>query len=100
MLPHEGLELLFSGAGTLFDRKMVDTFSRTVAIYPPGLEVTLNEGRTGIISAVNQSMPSRPRVRVMSEHGVKVTPYEVDLAEELSGMIEKCETTLEQRVSK
>ncbi|SDO42155.1 HD-GYP domain-containing protein [Alkalicoccus daliensis] len=99
MLPHEGLELLFSGAGTLFDRQMVDTFSKTVAIYPPGLEVSLNGGRSGVISAVNQSMPSRPTVRVMSEYGVKVTPYEVNLSEELSSMIERCETTLEQRVT-
>ncbi|PRO65539.1 HD-GYP domain-containing protein [Alkalicoccus urumqiensis] len=97
MLPHEGLELLYSGAGTLFDQEMVDAFARTIAIYPVGLEVRLNGGRTGIVSALNRSLPARPVVRVFQEHGESVSPYEVDLAEELSSMIESCDTVMAQR---
>ncbi|WP_245575449.1 HD-GYP domain-containing protein [Alkalicoccus chagannorensis] len=97
MLPHEGLEVLYSGAGTQFDQKMVETFSRTVAVYPPGLEVELNGGRTGIITQKNTGIPQRPLVRITHEEGVPVTAYEVDLSEDLSSMIVSCETALDQR---
>lgn len=98
MLPHEGLELLYSGAGTLFDQQMVDTFSRTIAIYPLGLEVTLNGERTGVVCRANQSLPMRPVIRILREFGSRVIPYEVDLTKELSSMIIHCETAIDQRV--
>lgn len=98
MLPHEGLELLYSGVGTLFDREMVEKFSRTIAIYPLGLEVTLNGNRTGVVSKANHSVPARPVIRIFSENGSPVAPYEIDLTKELSSMIMQCETAVGQTV--
>ncbi|UTW68712.1 hypothetical protein KHA80_14580 [Anaerobacillus sp. HL2] len=51
MLPHEGLEILFAGAGTLFDKEIVELFSKTVAIYPIGITVYLNDGERCCIKA-------------------------------------------------
>lgn len=49
MLPHEGLEILYAGVGTLFDPQVVDAFRKAVAIYPIGMTVQLNDGSSGII---------------------------------------------------
>ncbi|PAF17147.1 hypothetical protein CHH61_23915, partial [Shouchella clausii] len=33
MLPHEGLEVLYAGAGKLFDKKVIEVFRQAVAVY-------------------------------------------------------------------
>ncbi|KAA0545345.1 HD-GYP domain-containing protein [Bacillus sp. BGMRC 2118] len=90
MLPHEGLEILYGGTGIHFDPKMVEAFRNAVAIYPVGLSVTFNDGRTGIVSTQNPGYCDRPIVRILEENGVEVEPYEVDLKEDLGVMITKC----------
>jgi len=94
MLPHEGLEILFSGSGTLFDPIVVDAFRKAVAIYPVGLTVNLNDGRKGVISGQNPGFSERPIVRVLEENHIKVVPYEVNLKSNLSLMITSCDTIL------
>lgn len=94
MLPHEALELLYAGAGTLFDRGMVEAFRNAVAIYPPGLTVKLNDGRKGVVIRTNHEKSDRPVVRILEEEGVAVTPYEVNLLESLTLVIQECETAL------
>ncbi|MDG5788913.1 HD-GYP domain-containing protein [Evansella sp. AB-P1] len=95
-LPNEGLELLYSGAATMFDKEMVEAFSKTVAIYPIGLEVALSDGRMGVVSKQNGDFTSRPVIRILSEEGKQVTPYELNLMEHLSITITSCETALTQ----
>lgn len=93
MLPHEGLELLYSGVGTLFDKKIVDCFAKTVAIYPVGLEVKLSNGQEGIVAKVNSQLPSRPVIRVIKNEPQNERQYEgnLDLSTELNITIVSCE---------
>ncbi|MDV2684156.1 HD-GYP domain-containing protein [Alkalihalophilus lindianensis] len=95
MLPHEGLELLYSGAGILFDKGLVETFRETIALYPVGLTVKLNDGRLAIVIRQNKQMSTRPVIRVFSESGRKLKlTYDIDLMEYLDTTIIETETTL------
>lgn len=94
MLPHEGLEILFSGSGTLFDPKVVDAFRRAVAIYPVGLTVLLSDGRKGVVEGQNPGLSERPVIRILEENDQPVPAYQVDLKVQLNVMIVSCETFL------
>ncbi|WP_273126798.1 HD-GYP domain-containing protein [Metabacillus sp. HB246100] len=81
MLPHQGMELLYSGSGTQFDIRQVKLFKKCIAIYPQGLTVTLNDGRVGIVSKYHFHSVGRPIIRIIrDEENQPVTPYEVDLS--------------------
>jgi putative nucleotidyltransferase with HDIG domain len=82
LLPHEAMEQLFTGSGTLYDQEKVALFRDKIAIYPLGMPVTLNTGESGIISDINRSVPHRPIVRIFQdEAGQELkTPYDVDLS--------------------
>ncbi|MFB6467523.1 HD-GYP domain-containing protein [Cytobacillus sp. Hz8] len=97
MLPHAGLEILYSGVGNLFETHIVEAFRRSVAIYPVGLTVELNDGRKGVVSKQNVGLSDRPIIRILEEKGRVVKPYELNLAQELSTMIVNCDTTLGNR---
>ncbi|SDZ60146.1 HDIG domain-containing protein [Evansella caseinilytica] len=99
MLPHEGLELLYSGADTKFEKEMIQAFAKTVAIYPLGLEVRLSDGRIGIVAKQNNNISSRPVVRIITEEENMVTPYEINLEEHLDVMIVSCENCLSQHAA-
>ena len=98
-LPHEALELLYSGVNTLFEKSIVEMFGKTIAIYPIGLEVKLSDGRQGIVAKQNGDFTSRPVVRITKEHEESVTPYDVNLMKELNVTISSCETSLSQEVA-
>lgn len=89
MLPHQAIELLYAGTGTLYEQRMVEQFRDKVAIYPIGLTVRLNSGETGIVVDINSACPHRPIVRVIEDaDGEPVqAPYEVDLSKRLTAMI-------------
>ncbi|WP_186578161.1 HD-GYP domain-containing protein [Aquibacillus kalidii] len=91
MLPHEGLEILYAGSGTLFDTKMLEAFRKTVAIYPNGISVDLSNGSTGIVVRQNKNLNDRPVVRIMEENGEQVSPHDIDLATHLNLMITNCD---------
>ncbi|WP_062199544.1 HD-GYP domain-containing protein [Massilibacterium senegalense] len=92
MLPHEALEILYAGCGTQFETKFVEVFKNTVAMYPIGVPVQLNDGRMGIVSRIYKKMSERPIVRILEEYGKEVKePYNLDLSKELSVMIQSCE---------
>ncbi|MFE8702330.1 HD-GYP domain-containing protein [Cytobacillus sp. FJAT-54145] len=93
MLPHDGLEILFAGVGSLFDQKVVEAFRRAVAIYPVGITVELNDGRKGVVSKQNVGVSDRPFVRILEENGQTVEPYELDMCAELTVVITGCDTT-------
>ncbi|MGN7401161.1 HD-GYP domain-containing protein [Cytobacillus praedii] len=92
MLPHEGLEILYAGSGTLFEQKIVEAFRLAVAIYPVGITVELNDGRKGIVTGQNIGLGDRPIIRIMEHKGEQVTPYELDLKIELNVVITECDT--------
>lgn len=93
MLPHEGLEILYSGSGTLFDKKVIEAFRQAVAVYPVGITVELNDGRRGVVSRQNTGLSDRPVVRVIEEDGLETNPYEIDLKIALDVTIVACDTT-------
>ncbi|PXW91405.1 HD-GYP domain-containing protein (c-di-GMP phosphodiesterase class II) [Streptohalobacillus salinus] len=84
MLPQEGLEILYSGSGTLFEPEMVRVFRDTIAVYPNGVTIALNDGRRAIVVRQNPKLYNRPVIRVVQENGQTVSPYDLDLAKELS----------------
>ncbi|RKL65477.1 hypothetical protein CR203_20590 [Salipaludibacillus neizhouensis] len=94
-LPHEALELLYSGADILYDKKIIEVFSKTIAIYPIGLEVTLSDGRQGIIINNNTELPSRPIIRVEFD-GEGNGSYDIDLSEELNVTISSCDSLTQE----
>lgn len=97
MLPHEGLEILYSGAGTLFDQKIIEAFRKAVAVYPSGITVVLNDGRKGIVCKQNVGLSDRPIIRILEEKGIEISqPYEIDLKEKLDIMIIDCDTTFKK----
>jgi hypothetical protein len=56
-------------------------FKDCIAIYPQGLTVKLNDGRTGIVSEYNFNAVGRPEIRIISdEENQEVEPYEIDLS--------------------
>ncbi|OMP66439.1 HD-GYP domain-containing protein [Domibacillus epiphyticus] len=81
LLPHKGLEMLYTGSGTQFESKQIELFKGCIAIYPQGLTVELNDGRTGIVSKYNFHSAGRPEIRIIKDEEQKeVKPYEIDLA--------------------
>ena len=92
MLPHVAMEMLYTGAGTLFDKGFVERFRDTIALYPLGLSVVLNTKESGVVVDYNKGTPSRPVVRILyDEHGQPVEPFEYDLSKRLHLMIVSCD---------
>ncbi|WP_274652315.1 HD-GYP domain-containing protein [Paenibacillus humicola] len=89
MLPHQAVEALYAGTGTLYDQRMLQLFRDKVAIYPLGITVRLQTGETGVVVDINSSCPHRPVVRILyNESGEELkAPYEIDLSKQLSMMI-------------
>jgi HD-GYP domain-containing protein (c-di-GMP phosphodiesterase class II) len=87
--PDHALEILFTGAGTLYDKSKVEFFRNKVAIYPIGLSVRLSTGQYGIVSKINPALKHRPVVRILTnEAGEELRhPEEIDLATHLHIMI-------------
>ncbi|MEQ6389585.1 HD-GYP domain-containing protein [Bacillaceae bacterium S4-13-58] len=101
MLPHEALEILYAGSGTLFDQEMVESFRRSVAVYPNGLGVVLSDGSQGVIARQNPHLCDRPIVRVLEKDGKRLSQhYEIDLSKELNIIIKDCDTTIPAKAEK
>ena len=91
MLPHEGLEILYAGAGNQFEVSIVEAFRRAVAIYPMGLTVELNDDRKGVISGQNIGIGDRPIVRIIEEMGNPLQEsYEINLKNQPHLIITRC----------
>jgi HD-GYP domain-containing protein (c-di-GMP phosphodiesterase class II) len=69
MTPAEGVTLIEQGNGTEFDPEVVAVFSRVVMPFPPGTEVELADGRTGLVVDVDPRLPYEPTVRVSRYDG-------------------------------
>ena len=76
--PHVGVRVIREGSGTQFCPTIVRHFRAVVMPYPVGHEITLPDGRTGVVSAVDIDDPDVPTVRVLGEAGVD--EFTVDMA--------------------
>ncbi len=67
MLPHQAMERLFGGCGTLYDKEKLELFRDKIAIYPIGITVTLSTGEKGVVVDLNTKVPHRPIVRILED---------------------------------
>jgi HD-GYP domain-containing protein (c-di-GMP phosphodiesterase class II) len=72
-----GVQAVRDGSGSLFDPEMVTIFRRTVAPYPPGSEITLPDGRVGVVAEVKMTRPERPLVRIPTPSGAEEVVVDV-----------------------
>lgn len=95
MLPHEAMERLYAGAGTLYDQEKIELFRDKIAIYPLGMLIALNTDEIGVVVDVNASSPHRPVVRILYDaDGQPVTPYETDLSKSLTTCIKEANVSV------
>ncbi|MFC5699740.1 HD-GYP domain-containing protein [Cohnella faecalis] len=89
MLPHEALEVLYGGAGILYDLEKVRRMRDNLALFPKGTTVRLSSGEIGVVSGFHEDSKQRPIVRVIRtpEGNSLRYPYEVDLKQQLHLMI-------------
>ncbi|MCD1258843.1 HD-GYP domain-containing protein [Paenibacillus athensensis] len=89
MLPHQAMEQLFTGSGTLYDQEKIALFRDKIAIYPLGIPVRLNTGERGIVARLNSAVPHRPIVRVLQDAAGRQLKegHEIDLSVRLSVLI-------------
>ncbi len=101
MLPHQAVEALYSGSGTLYDTAMLKLFRDKVAIYPLGITVKLSTGQTAVVVAINASCVHRPVVRVVvDEYGEPLqAPFDLDLSLHLNVLVTKVGAELSEQES-
>jgi HD-GYP domain-containing protein (c-di-GMP phosphodiesterase class II) len=89
LLPHQAMEVLYTGSGTQFDFDKISIFRDKIAIYPIGSEVTLNTGESGVVVDLNSTYPQRPIIRILQgpEGDSLRAPYEMDLSKILSVVV-------------
>lgn len=82
LLPHQAMEQLFAGTGTLFDPAKVELFRDRVALYPLGIQIKLSSGEAGIVVDLNSQSSQRPIIRILYDSdGTELSqPYEIDLS--------------------
>ncbi|MCY6356078.1 HD-GYP domain-containing protein [Clostridium sp. ZS2-4] len=88
---YEALEYITAMSGTLFDKKLVEVFTRNIAAYPSGTFIRLNTNASGIVLKQNKDFPSRPIINlIFDEEENKLTePRQIDLSAETTLFIVK-----------
>jgi putative nucleotidyltransferase with HDIG domain len=90
----EVIEYLVGMSNIYFDAEMVRKFTMNIAAFPTGSCVMLSSNEKGLVVRQNNSMPTRPVVKVVYDKAGELLsePYEVDLLKELTLFITKtCE---------
>jgi HD-GYP domain-containing protein (c-di-GMP phosphodiesterase class II) len=80
--PRLGVKVIQEGSGSQFGEEVVRHFAAIVMPYPVGHEVSLPDGRIGVVSAVEAATPFQPTVRLV-ENG-SITELQVDLSEDVT----------------
>lgn len=83
---HEALDEIMKNAGNKFDTELVKIFLGSVATYPTGSLVCLNNGKNAIVLRQNADNPTRPLVRIVEQNsdGEWIKKGDCDLTEELT----------------
>jgi HD-GYP domain-containing protein (c-di-GMP phosphodiesterase class II) len=77
--PRLGVRVIREGVGGQFCPEVARHFAAIVMPFPVGHELTLPDGRVGVVSEVDPASPETPTVRVL-EHG-SVSEFAVDMSE-------------------
>lgn len=64
---HEALDEIVKAAGSCFDQELVRIFVHSVAAYPTGSIVKLNNGKFGIVVRQNAEAPTRPLLSLVEQ---------------------------------
>lgn len=62
--PFEAIEYMMGGCGILFDQEVVDVLVKTVPLYPKGTNISLSDGRVGIVKENSGEHNLRPILRL------------------------------------
>ncbi len=93
MLPSQGIELIQSGSGTMFDTSVVEAFKRSIVHYPNGTILLLSDGRRGVVAKQNTNNSALPFVRIFEENNsILKSTYMINLVEHPHITVEKIET--------
>lgn len=86
---HEAIEFIASNAGIKYDKKVVDVFKKSIAAYPTGTSVLMNNGEIGVVIRQNKGQPTRPVIHIVKDaNGKKYADWiERDLLKELSQFV-------------
>lgn len=76
---HEAVEFIMGNGGIAFDPELVKVFSQKIAPYPTGSCVQLSNGCTGLVVQNYPDCCTRPKIKVISQHGQEVSPFYIDL---------------------
>jgi HD-GYP domain-containing protein (c-di-GMP phosphodiesterase class II) len=78
-----GVATIVAGTGTSFDPEVVEVFRRVIVPYPPGSQIVLDDGRSGVVVSVPPGQIDRPLVRIgFAADGRAIEPFEIDLAKD------------------
>ncbi|MBM4056006.1 MAG: HD domain-containing protein [Planctomycetes bacterium] len=89
MTPDVVYDLIRNGAGTQFNKELVNCFLSVMPKYPVGSEVKVTQGMykdfTGVVAFIDVSHMTRPRVKLLNDDKKnKIKPIEIDLSREAS----------------
>ncbi|MDN3513947.1 MAG: HD-GYP domain-containing protein [Candidatus Brocadia sp.] len=88
-------EVIKGGAGSQFNKELVDCFLNVVPKYPVGFEVRIKNGMykdfTGIVSSLNAHQLSKPKVKLLCDpKKKKIDPIEIDLSSQSTPIEMEC----------
>jgi len=74
MTPHEALKRLYEWMPNNFDKELIQTFIRTIGIYPVGSVVELKTGHIGLVVKLNESHRLKPVVMLIMNRDKEYYP--------------------------
>ena len=69
---YQAAEYLVAMSGTMFDKLVVDTFIKHLALFPNGSQVKLSNGEKGVVSRQNKNAPARPVIKIINSTSARL----------------------------
>ena len=69
--PAKAYQFIIRNTNTFYDPEVVRAFATNVALYPVGVTVKLNDGKTAIVAKNYRGNPLRPLVRIVEPKSLK-----------------------------
>lgn len=68
---YKAAKYLIAMSGTMFDKLVVGTFIKHLAIFPNGTQVKLSNGEDAVVSEQNRGAPTRPVINILSSSSAR-----------------------------